>query len=157
MRHHIKKDRVNILVDKGRVSGSRKIQEFGLGWVMAGARKLVPRTPELSMRWGHREPRNVGLHWLWTGRAVRREKLGSAQNGSFRYQANWRKLGIHSTAELPVPDLADITGKLAHCENKSAKTVSHPFLILLGEWISEEFMEDVSVVQSSTSRVTKVY
>ena len=50
MRHQIKKDRVNILVDKGRVSGSRKIQEFGLGWVMAGARKLVPRTPELSMR-----------------------------------------------------------------------------------------------------------
>mgnify|MGYP001237419702 CR=1 FL=1 len=31
MRHQIKKDGVNTLVDKGRVSGSRKIQEFGLG------------------------------------------------------------------------------------------------------------------------------
>ena len=62
MRHQIKKDGVNILVDKGRVSGSRKIQEFGLGWVMAGASELVPRTPELSMRLGHREPRNVGLY-----------------------------------------------------------------------------------------------
>ena len=31
MRHQIKKDGVNTLVDKGRVSGSRKIQELCLG------------------------------------------------------------------------------------------------------------------------------
>ena len=43
MRHQIKKDGVNILVDKG-------IQECGLGDGEAGARKLVPRTPEFSMR-----------------------------------------------------------------------------------------------------------
>ena len=43
MRQQIKKDGVNILVDKG-------IQEFGLGDGEVGARKLVPRTPELSMR-----------------------------------------------------------------------------------------------------------
>ena len=53
-----------------------------------------------------------------------------------------------------MPDLADITRKLAQCENKSAKR----FLPLsLGEWISEELMDDVSVAQSSTSKVMKFY
>ena len=91
-----------------------------LGWWRARGSWYQGR---LSCQWDDREPwnANVGLYWLRTGRAVRREKLGSAQNGSFRYQANWRKLGIHSTAELSVPDLSDITRKLAQCENKSAK------------------------------------
>ena len=106
-------------------SGQREcldqVKSRNLAWVMAGARKLVPRTPELSMRWPWASECRPALHWLRTRRAVRREKLGSAQNGSFRYQENRRKLGFYSTAELSVPDLADITRKLAQCENKSAK------------------------------------
>ena len=115
--NQIKKDAVNTLVVKGSV-WIKKNPGIWLGWWQARGSWYQGR---LSCQWDDREPRNVGLHWLRTGRAVRREKLGSAQNGSFRFQANWRKLGIHSTAELSVPNLADITRKLAQCENKSAK------------------------------------